>query len=173
MLLNSVSFHWRFVWLYRCAKTMIALLKSLMETCAKSEIFFIWFFGFFRTLCTKQRCSQDESHTQRYSQCSQFAVSGFLASSPSPQNWQSMLRAVSQEPRAIPDIEQSLKSSDLPSNAEQQFQYHACKKYFLFPSKSFLAKTNQIMAGRGLHQLVKDSPVWGWESSKLISTTDI
>lgn len=28
------------------------------------------------------------------------------------------------------------------------------------------------MAGRGLHQLVKDSPVWGWESSKLISTTD-
>lgn len=55
--------------------------------------------------CTMQRCFQDESRTQRYSRCSQFAASGFLASCPSPQNWQSMLRAIGQEHTAIPKVE--------------------------------------------------------------------
>lgn len=91
-------------------KTIIVVLRILMEIHAKNVIFLSHSLAFpllFQDslFCKVQRCFQDDSHTQRYSQHSQVAASGLLASYPSPQSWQSVLRALGQEPRTIPKAE--------------------------------------------------------------------
>lgn len=103
---------------------MIAVLRILMEICAKTVIFLSHSLSFSllfqdSLFCKMQRCFQDESRTQRYSRYSQVAASGLLASYPSLQNWQSSWPGTQSHSQSRKLV---LKNSDLATIAEEQFQ---------------------------------------------------